>query len=44
MGSTVLDGESSGDGGDDCGEELKYLGHVVPIYFYHIFKKVNLKF
>ena len=38
MGGAVLDGQCADDGGDDCGKELKYLGHVVPIYFYHKIK------
>ena len=35
MRSTTLDGYCSCNGSDDCGKELEYLGHVVPVYFDH---------
>ena len=35
VGGARLYGEGTGDGGDDCGEELEYLGHVVPVDFHN---------
>jgi len=33
--SAALDGDSAKNSGDDCGEELEYLGHVVPVDFHN---------
>ena len=33
--SAALDGDSAKNSGDDCGKELEYLGHVVPVDFHN---------